>query len=223
MAHKLEDWSFETYPFTLPLRFKLWGPKNTGVVVCLHGFQDHALSMMKRIGWWEQDLPFQILAVNAPFPVPIMTQDGYQEAYAWYFRDTERNFTIVSPQETAERVAQLIRSLNLSETPSVIFGFSQGGYLAPFLAPHLKNLRALIGLGSGYPIEVYAGLPKLKIFALHGDQDERIPIESSREAHALLVERGFGGEFRTVPGLGHRVEPKVEPLVRRIIETALNT
>lgn len=216
MSHTLEKWPLQTYSFTLPIRYSLWGPKDKGVVIALHGYQDHALSMMRRIGWWEKELPFQVLAVNAPFPVPIWAADGFKEAYAWYFRDTDRGFTIVSPNETALRVYQLVDSLGLAKLPSMIFGFSQGGYLAPFLGPHLKDLRGLISLGSGYPMEPYRQLKSTYVYGLHGDKDERIPHDASKAAHGEIIKAGFKGEFITLPGLGHKVDPQAEPEVRRL-------
>lgn len=221
MSLKLENWPSKTYSYTLPMRYSLWGPNDSGLVIALHGYQDHALSMMRRIGWWERELPFQVLAINAPFPVPIWTADGFKEAYSWYFRDTERGFTIVSPTEMAERVARLVSDLGLIGKPIVLFGFSQGGYLAPFIGPHFKNLRGLISLGSGYPFEPYKKLAPTRVYALHGDQDERIPIDKSEEAHTHLLQNGFSGEFIRLAGLSHKVDAGVEPLVRRLALTCL--
>jgi predicted esterase len=221
MSYQLEKWPKQTYSFSFPMRYKLWGPSGKGVVIALHGYQDHALSMMRRIGWWEKELPFQVLAVNAPFPVPIWTAEGFKEAYSWYFRDTERGFTIVSPEEMALRVFQLVQDVGLDGTPVMLFGFSQGGYMAPFVGRHLANLRGLIVLGSGYPPEPYKHLPRTRIFGLHGDKDERIPFDKSREAHAQLMKSGFTGEFITLPGLTHKVDPQAEPLVRRLAEEYL--
>jgi phospholipase/carboxylesterase len=220
---KLESWPAKTYAYTLPMRYKLWGEPNDKVVLCMHGYQDHAQSMMKRIGWLDNDkLPFQVLAVNGPFPVPIWTASGFHEAYAWYFRDTERGFTIVSPEQMAERVAQLTEELNLHKTPLVIFGFSQGGYLAPFVTRLLPQTKAIIALGSGFPKAPYAHVPTTtKIYAIHGDRDERIPIQPTKEAHAQLLQQGFQGEFFAIPGLDHRVDTQVEPLVRKLAIEAL--
>lgn len=198
------------------MRYQTWGPTNGGLVVALHGYQDHALSMMRRIGWWEKELPFQVLAVNAPFPVPIWAADGFKEAYAWYFRDTERGFTIVSPQETALRVYELLQELEVAERPIAIFGYSQGGYLAPFLGRHLRDLRAIIGMGSGYPPEPYKHVEPTRVYALHGDADERIPFEAARDAHRVLLNSGFTGEFISFPGLKHRVDAVAESTVRRL-------
>lgn len=226
MSLLMKTWPCKAYPYTLPVRYRLSGPKRAGVVIALHGYRHNAKAMLQGIGWLKPgtELPFQVLAVNAPFPVPIRTQAGvFTEAYSWYFRDSRRGFSIVTPEEAAGRVGQLVSELALADRPAVLFGFSMGGYLAPYVAHHLKGLRGIIGLGSGYPADSYANLPPTRVEAIHGEKDEVIPVAGSRAAHAQLMNdgRGFSGAFHAIPGLSHRVDESVEPLVRRLAMEAL--
>lgn len=212
---KMEKWPALHYEFLLPMRYLLKGPRKGGVVICLHGYQDHALSMIRRLGWLEaEDLPFQILAVNAPFPVPIWNADGFKEAYSWYFRDTERSVFIVTPETTSSRLAQLIEDVGLKDTPKVILGFSQGGFLAPYVGQRVQALKGIIGLGSGYLQENYRGLSPTCLYAVHGDRDERISQTQAQIDFQRLIEQGFTGQFEVVPDIEHRVDPRVEPKIR---------
>ncbi len=221
MDKTLRDWPAFTSHFTLPMRFLRQGREGQGTVILLHGYQDHALSMTRRLGWLDrEDLPFQILAVNAPFPVPVWKADGFVEAYSWYFRDTSRDLMIVNPLDTAAQVARLVRENLLPNRPLALLGFSQGGYLAPYLAHHLPEVRAIIAIGSGYPAEPYSRLQPLPVFGLHGASDDRWPIEASQSAHAELLKRGFKGEFHIVPDLGHKVDPVLDPYIRGFLNTA---
>lgn len=208
--------------FTLPLRYMVSKPVGEGLVILLHGYQDNAQSMLKRIGWQDMELPFQWLALNAPFPVPIWNAEGFKEAYGWYFRDTSRDLVIVRPQETAVQIAKFLKELGFENTPKVFFGFSQGGYLAPYIANHTQNVRSIIGLGCGFNAEAYDLLNPVEVHAIHGSKDERINLPQSRSEHAALKARGFGGEFHTIANLDHRVDIKVEPLVRELAANALN-
>lgn len=207
--------------FSLPMRYLLKGPRDRGTVVLLHGFQDHAMSMTRRLGWLEKDdLPFQILAVNAPFPVPIWKADGFVEAYSWYFRDTTRELMIVNPLDTAVQVANLVRTVLPAEEPLAILGFSQGGVLAPYLARHLLAVRTIISIGSGYPTEPYSHLKPLYVFGLHGATDDRWPLTDSQAAHADLMRKGFKGEFHVLSDLGHKVEPSLDPYIQKFVAQA---
>ena len=149
--------------------------------------------------------------MNAPFPVPVWDADGFKDAFAWYFRDASRGLTIVAPETTAEHLARLLRDLKLEDEPKVLFGFSQGGYLAPHLAKRTRNVRLIAGVGCGYPQAAYDGLAKLPVHAIHGEKDERISLTQARSEYEAT---GFPGEFHLIPGLEHRVNDQVEKLVR---------
>ena len=216
------DWKTQPTDFTLPLRYWRSGPSANGTVICLHGFQDHATSMVRRLGWLDQPPPFEVLAINGPFPVPVWKIDNFVEAYSWYFRDTNRNIMLVSPTHTAEKVGGLIQSLLPSNHPVALVGFSQGGFFAPFLAKHIMaQTRAIIGIGCGYPMEAYQHIQGIEVHAIHGEKDERIPIQMSKDAFNQLASAGVNGQYHTFPDLMHRVDPVVEPLVRKLCLEAL--
>jgi len=202
------------------MRYLLRG-SGPGTVVLLHGYQDHAMSMTRRIGWLEKELPFRILAINAPFPVPVWKADGFIEAYSWYFRDTTKGIMIVSPATSAEKIADLVHEVLPKDEPVVLFGFSQGGYLAPYVAPLIAATRAIVAVGSGYPSDPYSKVDKqVRIFGIHGADDTRWPLESSRAAHADLLANGFMGEFQVIPGLEHKIDPVLAPVVQQLALSA---
>ena len=213
------------FDFPLPLRYHLSEPRAPGLVIALHGYQDHALSMLRRLGWdHPEKLPFRLLAINAPFPVPVWTNEGFKEAYSWYFRDTTRDLTYVAPATTAERLARLLTDLKLDDTPKVLFGFSQGGFLAPYLARLAREVRGIVGFGCGFNAEAYDVLKPLPVYGLHGDQDERVSLERTRREYAHVASLGFPGQFRVLPGVRHRLDAEtVEPVVRELITRCLGT
>ena len=202
------------YEFPLSLQYHLSPAQGDGLVIALHGFQDNAASMLKRLGWLEQPLPFQLLAVNGPFPVPVWNKDGLKEAYSWYFRDRDRGVELVTPETMAPRLGQLIKDLGLQKTRKVIFGFSQGGYLAPYLTEQTENVTGIVGTGCGYNLEAYVRIKRLPVLAIHGAKDERVDLQRSRSEHEEILKEGFSGEFIEVADLEHRVQPSFEPLVR---------
>lgn len=215
------DFESRVYEYPLPMRYHLKPPGKPGLVVAMHGFQDNASSMMKRLGWTDADLPFRLMAVNGPFPVPVWSGSQFREAYAWYFRDTSRDLTLVPPQLMASRLAGLLKELGLEDTPKVLLGFSQGGYLAPHVALKTRNVRAIVGIGCGFMMDAYDQLQPLTVHALHGELDKVIDLERARADHGELLRRGFKGEFHVEPGLDHRVDQVLEARVRRLCEAAL--
>jgi predicted esterase len=205
------------YEFPLPLQYSLSPPQGDGLVIALHGFQDNAASLLKRIGWLDRDLPFQLLAVNGPFPVPVWNKEGLKEAYSWYFRDRDRGIELVTPETTALRLAQFLKDLGLHKIRKVIFGFSQGGYLAPYLAEQTENIAGIVGTGCGYNKDAYLRIQRLPVLAIHGAKDERVDLSRSRSEHEFILSKGFSGEFIEVADLEHRVQSSIEPLVRAFV------
>lgn len=203
-----------TYEFSLPLQYFLSPPAGDGLVIALHGYQDNAGSMLKRIGWIGQDLPFQILGINGPFPVPVWNQDGMKEAYSWYFRDRDRGIEIVTPETTAMRIGQLLKDLGLQKVKKVIFGFSMGGFLAPYLCEQAENVMAIAGTGCVHNHDAYIRIKRIPVLGIHGAKDERVVLERARREHEAIMKEGFTGEFIEVADLEHRVQPSFEPLVR---------
>lgn len=209
------------FDFPMPVRYHLSPPNQTGLAVIMHGYQDHAGSVLKRLGWDVSAPPFQMLAINAPFPVPVWTADGFKEAYSWYFRDTSRGLTYVSPQTTAQRLGALLEELGLTDTPKVFFGFSQGGFLAPYVAKETRAVRGIVGFGCGFNEEAYDALQPLPVYALHGERDERVSLERTREEYAAVSGKGFPGEFQVLPAVGHKLDTLVEPRIRDLIVRCL--
>ena len=211
-------WQEKKYSIPLPLRYVMGQSKAERLVVVLHGYQDNAHSMLKRLGWLEDPTPFQWLALNAPFPVPIWNADGFKEAYSWYFRDLTRGLSLVEPSLTGEIVARLIKELGYASRPLVFFGFSQGGYLAPYVAKHLPNVHGIVGLGCGYNEDAYLGLKTKHVYGLHGTKDERIDLDKARREHSAVIDLGFKGSFLEIPNFTHKLDLSIEPKVRESIQ-----
>jgi predicted esterase len=215
---KLHEWPLIHHRFDLPVRYyRRDSSRTAGVVICLHGYQDHALSMVRRLGWSDRDdLPFTLIAVNAPFPVPIWTEGKFTEAYAWYFNDATRGIAVGSPAAAADAIADIMKKESLDTRATVICGFSQGGLLAPVLASRLPAARAIVGIGTGYPAELYRNLESIDVHALHGVDDETWPIAAATDAHRSLAATGKSGTFTALEGVRHRLTPLVGNHVVRV-------
>lgn len=187
----------------------------------MHGYQDRAESVMRRLGWLDNQPPFKVLAINGPFPAPVWTGSGFLEAYSWYFRDTDRKLTLIPPTQSAKTIADLVRQIGLDSDSKVIVGFSQGGLMAPFLASQLRRVKAIVTMSSPLPAESYKGVHPLPVYALHGSKDERVPIDRSRDEHQALMRKGFGGEFIEFPKLIHKVDLAFSPKIIEICQAQL--
>src|SRR6185437_10372783 len=92
-----------------------------------------------------------------------------------------------------------------SALPLRIVGFSQGGYLAPFLAERVPQARQVIGIHSTYLYEELGSTLSFRTDNIVGERDPIVEPEISRRSHAEVVRRSKGGEFICLPGIGHEL------------------
>lgn len=175
------------------------------LLVLLHGYSDTAASFLRRA------LPvfpprYEILAPNGPFPVPQWLEGEWKDAFSWYFANLSEKRITVAPVVAARAIALLVERLGLSEREKVLCGFSQGGYFLPHLAKELKNVKRMIALGSGFHPEFFAefGL-SLPVDAIHGEEDEVIPLKEAQGDYAGLGSWNLGGALRVIPGMSHTI------------------
>ena len=189
------------------------------LLVFLHGYSDSAQSFLRR-SFPHLDQRFEILAVNGLFPVPQKKDNVWKQAFAWYFADFSANSILIHPKISANAVSHLIERLNLTERPKIIIGFSQGGFFLPFLLPLLKNVKHLITIGAAYREQDYAKALDIPLDAVHGTDDEIIPIEHSENSfNTFQKTKNPKGSFYKFEGLAHTMNDESRAWLLKKIES----
>ncbi|CAN5466990.1 dienelactone hydrolase family protein [soil metagenome] len=206
----VESTSIET---TLPISYRHRAvAKPKLLALFLHGYADNGGSLIRRLygdAWPASFDNVAVLSPNAPFPVPVKTESGWREAYAWYFLDEREQKMLITPEAATKTCIKLINDHGYDDTPKVIVAFSQGGYLAPQLAPLLKNVKEIVGVATGYREDYYPKTPKFKVSAIHGSSDPIFPVAKAHEAHSRILAMGYEGSFTDIAGLAHITSPEV--------------
>jgi len=135
-------------------------------------------------------------------------------------RFREKNLVNVAPQDTAAHLGRLINSLCAADAPKVLFGFSQDGFLMPYLAQTTKNVQGVVGVGCGYHPEAFDGLNHLRIEAIHGQKDERVAVEQVKSDLQALRQLGFLVNFHHVVEMAYKIEPHHRTLLFERIRCA---
>ncbi len=187
------------------------------LVLFLHGYTDSGSSLLRR-ALKGAELSVNILAPNGPFPLPVMSEKGFKEAYAWYFWEYATDKMVIHPRVAVGMLKKLIKDLGYEKTPKVIVGFSQGGFLAPYLLPEIKNVKALIAVGSAFRAQDYPQEVLHPVIAIHGAQDKVITIERARESLLELAKKkGVTYEFHPFENLDHTIDgPASKLLIEKI-------
>ena len=123
--------------------------------------------------------------------------------------DTRRNLPLAqSPTEPAELVLELIGALHTDyrvDTNRIyLTGVSQGGYGTWDLIARKPALfaAALPVCGGGDPAQAEK-LVKFPIWCFHGDLDELVPVERSRDMIAAIKKAGGNPKYTQYKGVGH--------------------
>lgn len=186
--------------------------KPRALAIFFHGYADHSGSFMRRL--YPEGLPeslsdIAILAPNGPFPTPVKSENGWREAYAWYFYIESEDRMMIDPSAAAKASELLIQKLGYEELPKILIGFSQGGFFAPYLASRIQNVKEVVAIGAGYRSDFYPTNQNWKITAIHGSNDSMFPIDNTRRAHQKILQQGYSGEFIEIPSLAHEVSAEL--------------
>jgi predicted esterase len=196
------------------------------LVILLHGYQQSGRYLFDKLA---SQCPSNavILAPNGPYPLPERKADGtYRLGFSWYFYNPATDSYYIDMSIALEMLARLVEELGYSELPKRIVGFSQGGYLAPFAAMRFKAVKQVVGIASEFVADEWRESaktqsrewpPQYRVDSIHGDQDDIVEVKDSRKNHEILAREGARGEFRMLPGIGHRITSEVKAAVGEVL------
>lgn len=185
--------------------FLLEHPKGAKeVYLLLHGFGETAKVISKRI---KKVLPKDqiILSPNGFFPIPQRTEEGFKMGYAWYFFDPVKHIYYIDYDVPATFLENLLKKLNIDNLPLTIIGYSQGGYLAPFVGQKLNSTKHVIGINCNYKYEMYEYPVNFRIDALNGMKDDMVDPFNAQKSFEKLKEKGIEGSFFGLEEEDHRL------------------
>jgi predicted esterase len=202
-------------PFDYCIRESQAG-KPKELILLLHGFNQSGEHIFSKL---ESVLPADalVLAPNAPFPYAERKDAKYRMAYSWYFYDFETDEFIINMSTALEFLESGIKTLGYGELPLRIIGFSQGGYLAPFLGQRLSQTKHVIALHSTYLYEELGPRLEFRADNVVGADDAIVDPAGSERSFSEIFPRALSGEFYRVPGGVHRIDEQVRAKVGELI------
>ena len=184
--------------------------------ILLHGYSETGIRIFKKI---EPFLPADslVLAPNGLFAIPQKIEGGYKVGFSWYFYDPSSDEYFIDMKPAIQFLSEGLTRLGIGKRPTTIIGFSQGGYLAPFLAEKLSCVTRVIGLSSNYLHEEIVSPPHFQIDAIHGELDEIVDAGQAQISHEILMKAGWSGRFHLLPKVGHRITPEVQKTLQILV------
>lgn len=197
-------------------------PENPAeLILLLHGYTESGEKIFQRL---EKYLPENavILSPCGLFPLPQRKGGDtrkveHEMGYSWYFYDFKTDEYVVDMECAIRYLTGLVQLLKWDHLPLRIIGFSQGGYLAPFVGLAQPQTRQVIGIASRFLDDEFSTLPPFRMDAVHGELDEVVEYPASLGSHRRLLERGGTGQFISVPNTGHRLTFEVREHVKNLL------
>lgn len=207
------------------------------VILLLHGFCEKGATIYKRLGDKINQLlnnnhqDVLILAPNGLYPIlkehPFGPASGHNKkaenllrGYSWYFYHQSSDSFLIDYKVPAETLGHWINNILPSELPVTIVGYSQGGYLAPFVGLELKNPKKIIGVNCSFREEMLPKVPYFPMYLIQGREDRVIDTELSYLRFEKIKERGLReGEFIWVPDQDHKLTKEISQVVLETLGT----
>ncbi|MGK5087964.1 hypothetical protein WDW86_10430 [Bdellovibrionota bacterium FG-2] len=186
--------------------------------ILLHGYMQSGKYIARQL---ESALPkdAEVLALNGPFPIPRKSEEGLKLGYSWYFYNPKTDELVIDMKTSIDFVINAIAALGFESLPKTLIGYSQGGYLAPFVGQKLSGVTRLIALNAEVLDDELAGPLEFRIDSIHGAKDEIVNPKIARERHARLKARGVQGEFVELPESGHEITEEMMSALRNLAVT----
>ena len=197
-----------------PIHYELQGDEQTDrLFILLHGYGQNSGDMMTLTS----SLPKNslILAPDGPFPLGRNKMFKHPVNFAWYFYDASSDSFYIDYELPAALLTTLVKDLNLVGIPTTVIGFSQGGYLAPFVGKMMKNVDHVVNISGRFRYERLSQID-FRIDGIHGKNDSIVDPARARTSHEELIKRGAEGEFHLLDG-GHEMNDTMKDCLKSVV------
>jgi len=186
------------------------------IYLLLHGYGERAKTIFRKL---KSELPedCKIICPNGPFPMPKKTNEGFKMSFAWYFFDPITEKFFIDYDLPATLLQNFMREKGCDKLPLTIIGYSQGGYLAPFVGQKLPNTTHVVGINCRFRYDMLGTQINFKLDAIHGLSDDMVDPFKARESFNVLKNRGIRGKFYEIEGEGHALSPLIKECLVKII------
>jgi phospholipase/carboxylesterase len=204
-------------PLEVSYRYRDGDPSHP-LVVGLHGWSESEAVTARRLDGLGS-LPVRLLWPRAPYPVEVRRGNRTRIGYGWYQYDGNRKRFRESLDRSASFLLELLDRVGVARRGAVLVGFSQGAYLAYFVAlRHPDRFRGVVGIAGRAVHELFDGDGDLdrarhvRLLHLHGRDDELVKPEPCEASIRHFADLGFDARAERLDG-GHDVS---EDMVKEI-------
>lgn len=204
-------------------------PRGYPFVTALHGYGEDAVKMAARLEK-AGEVPWAWLVLDAPYPFVKETGGRREVGRSWYAYTGDSKALVREMRRSGEIVRRVVERAaerhGLDRGRAALLGYSQGGYLASFLAlDRPDDVRGLVAVACRIKVEAFAesDLERargLAVLAVHGRRDRRTPWPPQDASIERLRRLGLRVESRLHDG-GHAFPREEIPAIAAFLADAL--
>jgi predicted esterase len=186
-------------------------------IVLLHGFRQTNSWIYKNL---QEYIPkeYTIICPNGPYLVPRRNPNLMDRVFAWYFFNNKINKYLVPIEDSVRIVLETIKKFSPINNEIIVVGFSQGGYIAPFIAKELALAKDCIQICARIRTELLKEKYNFNLHAIHGEQDKLVSIDRVKKCFDEFIVYGNKGSFSGLADLDHDITKQVKEKFKSIIE-----
>ena len=194
-----------------PIDYYYQAPKfGAPLFLLLHGFAQQWSDVYQELG---KILPqgAGVLASNGIYPLPKRNKETneWDISYAWYFFDREKRKYLIDQTFSRDILTRLIDEELNHQGEVIIIGFSQGGYLAPFVASTLKQVTKVIMINANLKVDLLPKTIDAQTLCLNGAKDPIVCPKNARQSFDQWISNGNSGEFFELDKTHHSISPQI--------------
>lgn len=200
------------------------------IILLLHGYSEDGTKIFRRLGrhleekYKNEKKKVAIIAPNGLYPMPkafplsgeVRTAEELLQGFAWYFYHASTNTFLIDYKVPAQTLGSWLKDINPTQLPTTIIGYSQGGYLAPFVgleyAKH-HQLKQVVGINCSFREDLMTEVPSFPMTLIQGAEDTIIETSLAKERFEKLIKRGLRGDYVSVPEVDHKLTPDLAQVV----------
>ncbi|MBE7491568.1 MAG: hypothetical protein HS108_07430 [Planctomycetes bacterium] len=198
------------------------------LVLALHGMGQSPRAMQDMLAS-VFDLPCGFLFPRAPWPYEIRKPDRMLIGHAWYQFDGDQVALRASMDVAAAHLLGVLDEITVGWRPrkTILLGFSQGGYLAGYMAPTNPGRFAAAACIAGrikheFLADASPPARAMPLLQLHGGRDAAVRPETARDAVEKTRALGFSAvSYYEDPGAGHEISANMAQHLRAWLENLL--
>lgn len=174
----------------------------------LHGYAENAEVFYNRVS--KVFAPkHRSLFFNGIFPIPTIRKDIVLYQYAWYFFNPIEKKYFIDFSTPVNCLKKAIQGQVEPTDKITIIGYSQGGYLAPFLAQELSQVDHVIAINASMREDLLGDRLNFRFDQIHGKQDDIVDYDLARARFEKLKAKINQSHWHAVESADHKLSPSI--------------